>query len=142
MTAARNPRSHHPLARTAGLLCAVVMGVSMLALPALADPAAIASARGSLRARADASFERFAERWLADLRTRERQARRAGQDHSGPGKSFELELRPTGKSRSPYVGLLRYTEHRVECARVGHCQRVGTQHVTEIFRFQNGKWVY
>ncbi len=122
----------------AGFTCLVA-----LSLPAYADPAAIPpSSSGTLKAKASAAFERFSEGWLSDLRARGKQARRAGQNHSGPGEDYQVELRPTGKARAPYVGILRYSEHRVRCQGAGNCQRVATQRVSEIFRFQNGKWVY
>ena len=114
-----------------------------LAAPAAgwADPAAIAPS-GSLSEKAESSFEAFAQGWVQDMRRREARARTAGQDHTGPGKKWRVELRSTGRTRTPYVGILHYTEHRVHCTAADACKRTSSSGVSEIFRFQNGKWVY
>ena len=56
---------------------------------------------------------------------------------------FEIELRPTGYPRAPFVGLLRYTEQQVSCQTPNRaCGVTAATPVTEIFRYQNGRWVY
>ena len=123
----------------------LVLVSALLALPlvpggALADPAKRAS--GGDRSVAEKRFEGFAAGWLADLRKQERRARDAGQNHIGPGEDFRTEVRATGSARAPFVGILHYTEHRMKCRAARTCQRAGTHHVSEIFRYQNGQWIY
>jgi hypothetical protein len=72
----------------------------------------------------EASFRAFAHGWLEKLR-------RAGTGRE-IGREFETELRPTGDTRAPWVGVLRYCERR----------RGSSAIVTELFRFQAGRWVY
>ena len=45
---------------------------------------------------------------------------------------------------TPYVGVLHYTEHVVQCAdlRGTACHVVATLPVTEVFRLRDGRWVY
>ena len=45
---------------------------------------------------------------------------------------------------APFVGLLRYGEQLFSCSDTGatRCGVAHTTPVTEIFRFQNGRWVY
>jgi len=121
---------------------ACLIGVALIGAPIsiAADPAKQASS--SERSKAKQRFEGFAASWLSDLRKQEQQARRAGQNHIGPGEDFTLELRSTGSAGAPYVGILHYTEHNMRCSGANACQRTGTSHVSEIFRYQKGKWIY
>ena len=79
----------------------------------------------------EASFRAFAGTWLAKMR-------KAGAAKNAPGgartirDAFETELRPTGNKQAPWVGLLRYCEQTASKSTI----------VTEIFRFQGGKWQY
>jgi hypothetical protein len=79
----------------------------------------------------EASFRAFATVWLEKMR-------KAGAAKNAPGgprlirAAFETELKPTGSQQAPWVGLLRYCEQTSSKSTV----------VTEIFRFQAGKWVY
>jgi hypothetical protein len=70
------------------------------------------------------SFRLFAHGWLEKLRRAS-----AGREI---GPELETELRPTGNARSPWVGVLRYCERG----------RGGSAVVTELFRFEAGRWVY
>jgi hypothetical protein len=130
----------------------LVLGAALvlLAAPALADaPAAVSNAGGETRARA--SFERFAQSWMDKVRRLEEDNRRhptvkpgaqgTTVTYRGYGDDFTTELRPTGHPVAPYVGLLRYTEHVYSCVE-GSCAIASTIPVTEIFRFQDGRWVY
>ena len=130
-------------------LCALLL----LAAPALAgSPAAIRPDSG--RARVEASFDRFASDWMKKVRSLELQHRsnptvkRGATDpvvtYRGYGADYSVELRPTGNGRSPYVGLLRYTEHVYSCEDMGasSCTTASSVPVTEIFRYQNGRWTY
>jgi hypothetical protein len=59
-------------------------------------------------------------------------------------KDFKIELKPTGHSQAPYVGILRYRESLYQCPdkSTAQCTVAETTPVTEIFRFQDGRWVY
>ena len=104
--------------------------------------------------RAETAFEQFAADWMLNVRTLEQQARshptaRPGAvepvfTYRGYGPDYSLELRPTGHTRAPYVGLLRYTEHIYRCATLDaeRCNVASSIPVTEIFRYKNGRWSY
>ena len=55
-----------------------------------------------------------------------------------------MELRPTGHPASPYIGILRYSEQLYTCQDLssGQCTVASTSPVTEIFRYQDGRWIY
>ncbi|MFQ5416448.1 MAG: hypothetical protein ACE5FL_05280 [Myxococcota bacterium] len=57
---------------------------------------------------------------------------------------FTVELRPTGHASAPYVGILRYREQIFSCRNIAanDCTLSSQIPVTEIFRFQDGRWVY
>jgi hypothetical protein len=104
--------------------------------------------------RAEASFQRFIEEWMQKVHALEQQHRssptvRNGADHPlvtyrGYGDDYSAELRPTGHPRAPYVGLLHYTEHVYSCETMEaeSCRIASSVPVTEIFRYQNGRWSY
>ena len=132
------------------LLAAVVLFA--FAVPALAEsPAAI---RGPGQNRVRSTFDRFATAWMEKVQRLEDQQRqnptvRPGAakplvTYRGYGDDFSTELRPTGHPSAPYVGILRYSEHLYSCASVEatNCTVASTIPVTEIFRFENGRWVY
>lgn len=54
------------------------------------------------------------------------------------------EVKATGTATNPYVGILHYTEDLYECADAAEtdCTIVDRTPVTEIFRYQNGAWIY
>lgn len=123
-----------------------------LALPAFADsPAAI---RAPGEERVQSTFDRFAETWMEKVKGMEENQRqnptvRPGAanplvTYRGYGDDFSTELRPTGHPSAPYVGILRYSEHLYSCATVEatNCTVASTVPVTEIFRYENGRWVY
>lgn len=102
---------------------------------------------------AHASFEKFARSWMQKMRKLEVENRRkakpaaAGAErvtYQGYGEGFETELRETKMKAAPYVGILRYTERVYTCPSAGsrQCTISATIPVTEIFRFENGRWVY
>ena len=86
----------------------------------------------------EASFRAFAVTWLAKMRKAGAGQRRRILE------AFETELRPTGSRVAPWVGVLRYCEQALRCtgASAASCQPSKSTVVTEIFRFQAGKWVY
>jgi hypothetical protein len=112
------------------------------------SPAAIADSGDE---RAKTSFETFAKGWMEkaqqlEAEQKEKPAIRPGASaplvtYRGYGDDYSVELRPTGHSQAPYIGLLRYTEHLYSCVDK-ECTVASTVPVTEIFRFQDGRWVY
>jgi hypothetical protein len=64
--------------------------------------------------------------------------------YKGYAGDFDIEIKPTGYAVAPFVGILRYSEQLFRCtdASATRCRIVSTVPVTEIFRFQNGRWVY
>jgi hypothetical protein len=122
------------------------------ARPALAEPPAAIRATPDHDVRA--TFERFAATWMEKVHRLEEDQRRnptvrPGPDHPlvtyrGYGDDFRVELRPTGHPSAPYVGILRYDEHLYSCSdtAASSCTVASTVPVTEIFRFEGGRWVY
>jgi len=120
-----------------------------VALPVFGEsPAARAESGDEV---AQHSFERFAEGWMEKVQELEESQRkhptvRPGASaplvtYRGYGDDYSVELRPTGHAQAPYIGLLRYTEQVYSCKQE-ECTVASTVPVTEIFRFQNGRWVY
>jgi len=126
--------------------------LTLLAAPlALAEPASIDTAPPTS---AESSFREFARDWMAHVQARgEREranprlvpgAREVVATYREVGSQFETQLEPTGRSDSPYVGVLRYTESVYSCSdlRASDCHAVSTVPVTEVFRLHDGHWVY
>jgi hypothetical protein len=96
----------------------------------------------------------FAKTWMGKMEKNEARNRRQptvrpGAEHSvvtyrGFGEDYKVELRPTGHPVAPFIGILRYTEQVYTCQEAGggNCSVASTVPVTEIFRFQSGRWVY
>ena len=122
----------------------------LLASPTWADSPASVANLGDQRART--SFERFAGKWMNRVHKLEDEQRRNPSvrpgaaapmvTYRGYGDDYSIELRPTGHASAPYIGLLRYTEHVYSCATTSECTVASSVPVTEIFRFQDGRWVY
>lgn len=98
-----------------------------------------------------ASFDTFASEWMGKMKRLEADNRRnAKRDASGSARylgytdDFRAEIKPTGYARAPYVGVLRYEEHTMGCtdAAATQCRMVSRTPVTELFRYQDGHWVY
>jgi hypothetical protein len=135
--------------------CARLVAVALLVIPmtALADsPAAIAG--DAARTRAEDQFHAFAKTWMANVKKLQTQDRskptmRAGANgtqvtYRGYGDDYTVELRPTGHPSAPFVGLLRYTELMYSCPSpsASDCTVASRVPVTEIFRYENGRWSY
>ncbi|MDH3520413.1 MAG: hypothetical protein OEM49_08135 [Myxococcales bacterium] len=142
---------HRPKQR--GLFVMLVMLVALCQAPAsAADPASVAP-QNALR-QAERSFARFSRDWIQDLQTREEQSRARPSVQPGPetpivtyrgyAEDFRIELRPTGQSAAPYIGLLHYTENLYSCTDLAalRCQVAASTPLTEIFRFREGHWSY
>ena len=136
-----------PLARNPRLIPIAVLTLA-LASPALAGPPAAIPDSG--RERAGRAFDAFAHEWMAKMEKAERNNRSKPNvqqnryTYRGYGSEFETELKPTGHPAAPYVGLLRYREQLFTCSdrKTQDCTVATQTPVTEIFRFQNGRWVY
>jgi hypothetical protein len=109
-------------------------------------PAAIADTHP-----AQQSFQTFAAEWMDRLHRVEAQNKSnvlgngtTSVSYRGYDHEFKTELRPTGNTKAPYVGMIRYLEREYRCAdsRALDCQVEKTTPVTEVFRFQDGRWVY
>jgi hypothetical protein len=107
------------------------------------EPAAIAPSDPGL-ARAESSFQSFASDWMKKMAAAEAHGKAAasGGAYRGYDDEFKIELKPTGSTAAPYVGLLRYQEHQCAGGGGSSCRVTSTTAVTEIFRFQGGRWVY
>lgn len=100
------------------------------------------------------SFKSFASSWMDKMERVERRNRTSPEirpsgagklvTYKGYGGDFKIEIKQTGYAKAPFVGLLRYTEQTFTCTdeRATRCRIASTVPVTEIFRFQNGRWVY
>ena len=151
---ARVPRSF------LGTAAAAATVVAVLALPARAanDGESVASTRApkaalksssgaGSEAQARSAFDAFTQTWMDKLRSSS--AVRTVSTSSGStvkrySTTHTEEVKPTGSASNPYVGVLHYTEESYNCSDAAqkNCTLVDSTPVTEIFRYQNGKWVY
>ncbi|MDJ0787287.1 MAG: hypothetical protein QNK05_10810 [Myxococcota bacterium] len=118
--------------------CARIAILACLAAPTpvlAGPPAAIDSSVAHRPGWVERSFRGFAKDWLRGAARQSAPGHRVGDD-------FELEVRATRSSRAPFVGILRYHEERWSCSRKGRCRLEGRDRVAEIFRFQDGRWIY
>lgn len=121
--------------------------------PAVAGPPAAIPEHDSHR-RAVNSFETFASGWMEKMARVEAQNRTKPQirpygartliTYRGYGSDFDIEVKNTGYAPAPFIGILRYAEKLYSCVDTSatQCQVASTTPVTEIFRFQGGRWVY
>jgi hypothetical protein len=118
---------------------------------AWANPPAAIPNTDPAHQRAERSFNEFAKGWMqkmarveSDNRAKPKLAPNGSASYRGYADDFQIELKPTGSSTAPWVGILRYNEMLYSCLdRVAKsCSPSKTTRVTEIFRFQGGKWVY
>jgi hypothetical protein len=133
-------------------LCTIAAALLLTAAPALADD--VAAIPDSADERARTSFSEFARSWMAKMGENEAQSRKNPTVQPGPsenlvtyrgfGEDFTVELRPTGHPAAPFVGILRYNEQVYNCNGVGasKCSVASSLPVTEIFRYQGGRWIY
>jgi len=133
-------------------ICTLAVALLLIAAPALADD--VASIPDSADERARSSFSEFARSWMAKMAKNEAQSRKTPTIQPGPsenvvtyrgfGEKFTVELRPTGHPASPFVGILRYNEQVYNCNGVDatKCSVSSSLPVTEIFRYQGGRWIY
>ncbi len=135
-------------ARIAG----IVLCVGWAAASAGAEPAALSP--DAPLSRAEESFARFASDWMQGVRELEAEERRkpriqrSARDplvtYRGYAPHFTTEVQATGRPTAPFVGLLQYTELLYSCsdAAATECNVASRVPLTEIFRFQDGRWRY
>jgi hypothetical protein len=133
-------------------ICTVTAALLLMAAPTIADE--VAAIPNSADERARTSFSDFARSWMAKMAENEAQNRKSPTVQPGPsenivtyrgfGEDFTVELRPTGHPSAPFVGILRYNEQVYSCEGVSasKCSVVSSLPVTEIFRYQGGRWIY
>jgi hypothetical protein len=121
----------------------LVVGAFACAAAFAGEPAKIAPSDPGA-AKVEAAFQSFASDWMKKMEAAEAHEKKTagGGTYRGYGDDFKIELKPTGSSSAPYVGLLRYQEHQCAANGGSECKVVATTAVTEIFRFQGGRWVY
>jgi hypothetical protein len=141
--------------RFRALRLACALGAPLvLAAPGLAQAAGPAAVQSTDHERASDSLDAFASQWMNRMERVEDDNRRQPKVTRGPAapevsyrgytNDFRVEIRPTGYPAAPFVGLIRYGEQLFTCADQGatRCGVAHTTPVTEIFRFQDGRWVY
>ena len=133
-------------------ICTVTVALLLMAAPTIADE--VAAIPNSADERPRTSFSDFARSWMVKMRENEAQNRENPTVQPGPyenivtyrgfDEGFTVELRPTGHPTSPFVGILRYNEQVYSCNGVdaSKCSVASSLPVTEIFRYQGGRWVY
>ena len=133
-------------------ICTLAAALLLMAAPTVADD--VAAIPDSADERARSSFSDFARSWMAKMQENEVQNRKNPTVQPGPnenivtyrgiGEDFTVELRPTGHPSAPFVGILRYSEQVYSCNGVGasDCSVASSLPVTEIFRYQGGRWIY
>jgi hypothetical protein len=145
------------------LLPALVLSLALAPAAVAESPAAAKGPKAAAKApaaspaereKAAAAFDAFASQWMDKMQRVEADNRRqpsVTRGGSGPQVSyrgytddFRVELRPTGYPGAPFVGLIRYGEQLFTCSDPGatRCGVAYTTPVTEIFRFQDGRWIY
>jgi hypothetical protein len=133
-------------------ICTIIAALLLMAAPSIADD--VAAIPDSADERARTSFSDFARSWMAKMQENETQNREnptvqpgASENivtYRGFDEGFTVELRPTGHPAAPFVGILRYNEQVYSCNGLGasKCTVASSLPVTEIFRYQGGRWVY
>ncbi len=125
-----------------------------IATAALAGPPAAIPNPDPAHQRAERSFDEFAKGWMQKMASLESQNRSKPKlepqggalvaSYRGYENDYAIELKPTGSATAPWVGILRYHELAYTCAdkSTSSCAPSKKVRVTEIFRFQGGRWVY
>jgi hypothetical protein len=133
-------------------ICTLAVALLLMAAPSFADD--VAAIPDSADERARTSFSEFARTWMAKMEASEAQNRenptvKPGASETivtyrGFDEGFTVELRPTGHPVAPFVGILRYNEQVYSCnaASASNCSVASSSPVTEIFRYQGGRWIY
>jgi len=133
------------------LIAAVGFGLAFGGSTASADSPASTSPV-SVEDGVRSAFETFAQKWMEKVQRMARDqkpvvspgAAQTTVTYRDYGDDFTVELRPTGHAAAPYVGILRYNEQIFSCRDLSSndCTLSSQVPVTEIFRYQDGRWVY
>ena len=138
-------RSHSSISR---LLLAITVFFTVLATPAWSEDSQL---------RAGESFDQFARTWIDSVQELGVPAYPTimiddGNASSGSGlvtirkygDEFTTELRATGRDGAEYVGILHYSESVYNCRQnnIENCSEPSIVPVTEIFRYDDGRWIY
>lgn len=137
-------------ARLATAALAAVGLAAALSSVALAQAAKPAPKAVPDAERVKASFDSFATEWMERMQRVEDENRASPKldtgtpTYRGYGDDFRVEIKPTGYAPAPYVGVLRYEERMYGCRDSGatECRVTSRMPVTELFRYQDGRWVY
>jgi len=137
--------SHSSISR---LALTIVISFTVLATPAWSEESQL---------RAGESFDQFARTWMDSVHALGVPAHpailiddRNASNGSGVvtirkyGDEFTTELRATGRDGAEYVGILHYSESVYNCREndIENCSEPSTVPVTEIFRYDDGRWIY
>jgi hypothetical protein len=132
-------------------LAVIGFGLISAGTPASADSPA-ATSPINVEDGVRSAFETFAQNWMAKVQRMAAEQKQTVQPGASNtlvtyrdyGDEFTVELRPTGHAVAPYVGILRYQEQVYSCRDLGSndCSLSSQIPVTEIFRYQGGRWVY
>jgi hypothetical protein len=134
----------------------LVRGIACAALVVILQAAGTPVSAGAIPTveAATSSFEQFAAERIGKMRARADRARERATLQPGARKPvatyrasaepFETELRRTGRPASPYVGVLRYTQHVYSCEDLSatRCRVASSIPITEIFRYRDGEWIH
>jgi hypothetical protein len=121
---------------------ALVAVLFVVVLGGCAAPSAVNHRESpAVDAQVRSAFDSFAQNWMEKLRG---SALHTGSTVKRFSTTHTEEVKPTGSVSNPYVGILHYTEESYNCSDVAHknCTLVESTPVTEIFRYENGKWLY
>ena len=138
-------RQHLPVSR---LSLAIGIFFTVLAVPAWSEDSQLLAGE---------SFDRFAQSWMDSVQELGVGAQPAimideDGEQNGAGvvtvrkydDEFTTELRSTGRIGAEYVGILQYNENVYNCREnnLENCSESSTVPVTEIFRYDDGRWIY
>ncbi len=130
------------------LVLAIAIFFTVLATPAWSEDSQL---------RAGESFDEFARAWMDSVQELGVPAVPAamtdGRNASSGsglvtvrkyGDEFTTELRATGRDGAEYVGILHYSESVYNCRQnnIENCSEPSIVPVTEIFRYDDGRWIY
>jgi hypothetical protein len=116
--------------------------------PTTASSLSVPSATSAEVEQALSRFRAFTGTWMDKLRgesaLRTVAASSGARDLKRFSAEYSEEVKQTGSTSNPYVGILHYTEEFYRCTGPAEetCTMVESTPVTEIFRYQRGAWVY
>ncbi len=115
---------------------------------AMASSISVSSPSVAEQDQAFSKFRAFTESWMDSVRRANALQPVAARSGVYPLTRFSItytqEVKHTGSESNPYVGILHYAEEHYQCKDIDEtdCVALDSTPVTEIFRYQNGVWVY